>query len=293
MKKGLFRSTIPLVFILPLLLVGIDVINGQELQTKELTQKEGTKLAKEISSSYKPWKKVGLEGKISGSMLPVSANIKIYMERGELMLVSIRAPFVGEAFRIEADRERIMIINKMNKCYSELPIEGRTDLLEQIQSLLLGRVVIFGRGELDAKNRKGLKFFALESIDSISSEADCAQLGWLIMADSDIEEINYVYSIDGEYRLTGVILNILRETINSLNLNNYDAESLQLNEYETIAECDIVWKGEKTTTSLIGHVCNQDVTFTLNFDAPQYGAKGFERFTLTSKFKKVGIKRIF
>lgn len=293
MKKGLFRSTIPVVFILTLLFAGFDVINGQELQTKELTQKEGTKLAKEIASGYKPWNKAGLEGKISGSMLPVSANIKIYMERGELMLVSVRAPFVGEAFRIEADKERIMIINKMNKCYSELPIEGRTDLLEQVQSLLLGRVVIFGRGELDAKNGKGLKFYALDSVDEISPEADCADPGWLIMPDSGSEEINYVYSVDSEYRITGVILNILRETIHSLNLNNYDAEALQLNEYETIAECDVVWKGDKTTTSLIGHVYNQDVAFTLNFDAPQYGTRGFERFTLTSKFKKVGIKRIF
>lgn len=106
-----------------------------------------------ISESYpKEWTELSMQGKLSFEGLPVRPTVKIYMKRGESILVSARAPILGEVARVEICNDSITIINKHTRKYWTQPLASYTkanpDIMSDIQDIFLGKVAFPGRGRL-------------------------------------------------------------------------------------------------------------------------------------------------
>ena len=95
-----------------------------------------------ITAGYDSWTEVSMSGKLSSSILPVSPSVKIYMEKGKLVEISVSAFLVGEVARIEVDTKGALIVNKMNDTYTTVSNDRIESVcpggLEVLQNLLLG-----------------------------------------------------------------------------------------------------------------------------------------------------------
>ena len=98
--------------------------------------------------SRNDWETVNIQGKLKMKGLPLSPGLKIFMTKDSLIDISVRAPFVGEAVRIEITSDSVTAVNKMNKTYIKESIGEYTRFypgaLSNIQDLLLGQFFIPG-----------------------------------------------------------------------------------------------------------------------------------------------------
>lgn len=261
--------------------------NGQEA----LGRKESRKLAEEISSCYTLWNKVAIDGKLNCDMVPVPVTMKIFMERGVQTLISLRAPFVGEAVRVEVDKDRVLVVNKMKKLYTELYTEQYPELLDWMQSLLLGRIVLIGEGELSKKNSGEVEIYDVSESEKLREEG---APNWLIIPDAkkSPDWLSYGYSVNSDYRLTGVSLNMVKSTLNSM-IGQGEMTEEETEEIIPIADADIEWKGAESTANLTATIGRTPIEVTMNFSSPEFGAKGFLPIELSSKYTRTDLRGVF
>lgn len=125
---------------------------------------EALEIVNKILNGYTEWQSASFTGKLRTSMLklPVSPTVKIYMEKGELIQLSVSAPFIGEVGRAEITPNEVLVVNKYKKTYvresAEAAMSRDRGLLDEVQSLLLGRIVILGKGELSMGLLKDVLF---------------------------------------------------------------------------------------------------------------------------------------
>lgn len=125
---------------------------------------EALEIVNKILNGYTEWQSASFTGKLRTSMLklPVSPTVKIYMEKGELIQLSVSAPFIGEVGRAEITPSEVLVVNKYKKTYvresAEAAMSRDRGLLDEVQSLLLGRIVILGKGELSMGLLKDVLF---------------------------------------------------------------------------------------------------------------------------------------
>lgn len=152
--------------------------------------------------TYSPWKSAEFSGKLRYEKLPLSPTVKIYMERDSLIQLSIRAPFVGEVGRIEADTQTIFAVNKLKGVYCRESMENLMKMypgiISDIQSILLARVVLLGEGELDHLNY--INFAVQED----------PQGDYLLIAENEEESsaLRYGYLISQAGRTLGLVATI-------------------------------------------------------------------------------------
>lgn len=120
-----------------------------------------------ILERYVDWNNVEYNGKIIVPGLGIKPGIKIYMERDSLIQISLHAPLIGEVGRLRLTPDEMLIVNKWNKKYC---LESTDNLkstypgfLSDVQSLLLGRVVLIGEGELNERNIQNVTFTSRDS----------------------------------------------------------------------------------------------------------------------------------
>ncbi|MDE6682248.1 MAG: DUF4292 domain-containing protein, partial [Muribaculaceae bacterium] len=105
---------------------------------------------------YTDWNTAQISGKLQLSSLPVKPSLKIYMKRGKELTISASAIFVGEVFRVELTQDSLFIVNKLKKVYckesGEKLQEIYPSLCEELQSVLLGRMIVPGNGTLSESN---------------------------------------------------------------------------------------------------------------------------------------------
>lgn len=96
------------------------------------------------------WNRLSMDGKLTMEELSIKPTVKIYMERDRSVILSVRAPFVGEVARVEVCPDSITMINKMSKKYMSLPIGALTrrhpGIISDIQDILLGNMSFPGYG---------------------------------------------------------------------------------------------------------------------------------------------------
>lgn len=106
-----------------------------------------------IMSGYDAdWQELSMQGKLSFDGLPVRPTIKIYMKRGESVIMSARASILGEVARVEINRDSITLINKHTKTYNVQPLgkylKDYPGGISDIQDILLGQMAFPGQGRL-------------------------------------------------------------------------------------------------------------------------------------------------
>lgn len=144
-----------------------------------------------ITSPYYAWNEISMSGKLNSPMLPVMATVKVYMQQDEELIISISAIWVGEAARIEIDRNGALIVNKLKNKYAYIPMSDMERAcpggLGAIQNLLLGRITLLGSGQLSISDS--------DNIEIYDSNPDL----WLLVPDQELVEgamYNYIYAVD-------------------------------------------------------------------------------------------------
>lgn len=156
---------------------------------------------------YDNWEKVTLQGKLKMKGLPLSPSLKIFMQKDSLIDVSVRAPFVGEALRIEMSPDTITAVNKMNKTYFKEGINNFLSYypgdLSDVQDLLLARFFLPG---IDISESD------LEQVIDIYFEEN--QYNVIPKGEAEIEGIRYGFVVDNEFHpLMLIVLSDIRPDI--------------------------------------------------------------------------------
>lgn len=261
----LFRT---LIFLLAVCGI-ITPCSAQEL----LSAKERNNVVKEITGNYKNWNAAAWQAGVKADVLPLTVTMKVYMKRGELTMISLRAPIMGEVVRIEVDKEKVLFINKMKKRYWEKPIAEIDSILpdaqQTLQSLLLGRVVIIGSGELSKKN---------VSMTDIYEMPD----GGLLIVPNLPEELEsgaYGYAVNNAGEITDIVLTGGGNEVTGKKIGNM---SMAVDvEYGSRGDADAI-------VSLNYDKINLNAT--IDAGAIEWGAKPFARFNLTNSYKKSSLK---
>lgn len=125
-----------------------------------------TEAIQTITSNYTDWQSVSMSGKLSSSMLPMSATMKVYMEKDSLVVITLSAFIFGEVARVEIDNNQVIAVYKMGMKYSTFSMEEIENIypggLATIQSLILGRVELPGYGQLSAANAAHVEIYDVE-----------------------------------------------------------------------------------------------------------------------------------
>lgn len=134
-----------------------DVAPEPENASRLMTVEEVAVATDTIIANYDAdWTDLSMQGKLSFDGLPMSVSVKVYMKRGESVILSARAPIFGEVARVEVNQDSITLINKHTRCYNVQPLEGldvdRKAYLSDLQDVLLGQVAFPGYGRLTTDN---------------------------------------------------------------------------------------------------------------------------------------------
>lgn len=118
-----------------------------------MTAEEIAMAADSIISGYpEEWQELSMQGKLSFDGLPVRPTVKIYMKRAESVIMSARAPILGEVARVEICPDSVTFINKHTRTYNSQPIGAflreYPGGIADIQDILLGRMAFPGHGHL-------------------------------------------------------------------------------------------------------------------------------------------------
>lgn len=240
---------------------------GADARKRGATSHGSAVTAQSVAGSYLPWETALINGKLHAKGLPLSPSLKIFMQNGKSIMISVRAPFLGEVGRMEIDNDSILIVNKMKKVYvseslSSLPPSIPAGLAD-LQSLLLGRVAVGGHGQLSANNIRFVEIFEDNNGATILIPVDEVQP----------EQASYGYLLDEEGDLLAFMLTA-SYTSDALTIEYFSSDDAR--------DLDITIANEKSEQSV-----------ELQLDAPQWGAKPFDPIKLNSKFRKTDFKGIF
>ena len=266
-----------------ILLMTLGIVTGIKAQDA-IEGKMEKKVVETITDSYKNWNKASWNGRLSADMLPVSATLKVYMERGKLTLISVRAPFIGEVARIEADKERILIVNKLKKRYYEREIaeisQIAPDLLEDMQALLLGRMFVVGKGQLDDRKVEDINLFP-------TNEEGCYMVvptvpDWL-------PQVLYGFATDQESRMATFVCAYGRADAAATD-EAIDPDYQYEPKFQVQTEISYRDKGI-ATASIQALLSGKEYTGTLTVDPIEWGGKGFDRIN-TDGLAKVSLRDV-
>lgn len=230
-------------------------------QENPLPKREAKSVLSKVIAGYSDWGRVELNGKISSSILPVSASAKIYMEKGKLIMISLRAPFVGEVARVEVNSDSLLIVNKMHKKYFKESMSRVDEIypgsLTDLQSILLGRLTVMGTGSLRQNQFSALNLYDGGDGGFFAIPADAYQP----------ESLRYGYTIDSAYKMT------------TLMVTPVDADDVASVTYQWGSSGDYIMEINAMRGSR-----SFDAEFDL--DTPSYGASPMKPFKLQGKYKK-------
>ncbi|MFG6425810.1 DUF4292 domain-containing protein [Lepagella muris] len=190
------KQTIRYAVCVIMLLSGLLMTAAQEA----LDSSRRSEVVDSIVAQWNEWETVSINGKLRMPGLPLSPSVKIYMERDSAVLISLRAPLMGEVGRAEIYADSLLVVNKMKKTYVAEPLTGFMAnypiSLSDVQNLLLGRPVVVGEGLLSSGSPESIELFY---------END-GQLSMIPALENELEGFNYGYLIDRWMRAAALIV---------------------------------------------------------------------------------------
>lgn len=214
-----------------------------------------------ILSEYIDWETVELNGKLHMDGLPLSPSVRIYMERDRSVSISLRAPFVGEVGRLEANKDSVSVINKMNRTYSTyavadspVPVDVST-----LQCLLLERINIPGSGQFDDETVALLDMYVTDNLQ---------QMLLLPKHEVEIEGCSYGFVTDADGKLAAVIVTI----------DSAEDDSVTV-EYTP--------KGDGTDIDILAAIGERIYRAQLELKAPKWNAEGFAPIVPGPKYRRL------
>lgn len=227
-----------------------------------LPDRDRRALADSIAARATDWETVNISGKLKMKGLPVTPGVRIFMKRDSVVLISLRAPLLGEVGRAEIADSTILMVNKMNKTYVEEPLSKALDYypggISDVQDLILGNMVIPGFGNLSPDTEEMVEIYH-EDDDTFTVVAS---------EEAALPGFNYGYVLDSALN-TGALM--------VLPLSRPDVSVTLTYEYfENGYDLAFYYQSEK-----------RNHTATLELDLPEWGGSGFDRIRLNSKFTRL------
>ncbi len=216
---------------------------------------------------YTDWNSVQLSGKIRVSSLPVSPSLKVYMKRGKELTLSASAIFVGEVFRLELTEDSLFMVNKLKKVYCKESGEKLQEiyptLCEEVQAILLGRMIVPGGGELCDSN-----------LSKIVVEMDKDMRKVIPDLGEFPIEVSAYYLLDKDGRISDLIV---------------DGE-----QGKRFFSLDYNWKGNGAS-DIEAELTrkNKPLKVEISLDSPKWGAGPLSPYKLGKDFRRVGLQEFF
>ncbi|MCM1378218.1 MAG: DUF4292 domain-containing protein [Clostridium sp.] len=246
---------------LTLLLLNIFLCGLLPAQTVEpLPDAQKNQILNKVIAGYSDWGRVELNGKLSCELLPMSVTARVYMEKNKLIRLSLRAPLVGEAARIELNNDSLVVANKLNRCYAVIPMAEIKKIypnpMTDLQNILLGRITIMGKGQLRALSFPDVNVFKMSNgIYSICPVDELQPDGFF-----------YNYTVTAEGSMSNIVV------------ISHDSDNLVVAEYE--------WGRAGAANIIIGAVINgKEMQVDLDLESPKFGATPMEALNLSNLTK--------
>lgn len=231
-------------------------------QTLPIDASQTQAIVDSIAGQYTEWNKLSISGKLSSPMLPMSASVKIYMEKDAQTIISLSAPFVGEVARIEVDDKEVLIVNKYHKKYIRYTIEEFNQLYpggqDELQNILLGRISLLGNGALKCGDGPLLDIF------------DEYPEYWVMLPKSDFQTDGAVY-----------FYVVMRDTLalSQFIVMSEDAKSDMTCAFDRKPAGDM-------TIEMEAMMDGRAMAGTLKLNAPVVADKPLERISVDAKYKR-------
>ena len=234
-----------------------------------MTMEEVAVAADSIMANYDAdWSDLSMQGKLTFDGLPMSVSVKVYMKRGEAVILSARAPFLGEVARVEVNQDSIMLINKHSRTYNVQPLDGldidRKAYLSDLQDILLGQVAFPGYGRLTAENSFLPQWIALPTGEA------------LIYPSSDLQTqgTEYGFVMDsGAWQLSSFVL--------------------MLQKAEVVIETKYLYGDKGWTLGLEINLPKKKLQGEVQLSYPEYeGVAPMEFTVIGGKYRKVDFKQL-
>lgn len=146
---------------------------------------------------YNPWEVSTIEGKLKMKGLPLSPNLKVYLKKDSLISMSLRAPFIGEAGRMDITPDSITIVNKIQKTFvKEGYKEGLAGLgyenlgIGEVQNLLLGRFFLPGIDIAEVE---------LDDLVDVYYEEETQLFNVVPKSEAEIPDVKYGFVVDNYF----------------------------------------------------------------------------------------------
>lgn len=176
-------------FFIFFLAVAAGLLTSQSKAQEAVPDSVRKALVDSIVSPRQDWQTASLQGKLRMHGLPLTPSVKIFMERDSSLMISLRAPFMGEVGRAEIMGDTLTVVNKMKKTYVRESLDSvlakYPASLGMVQDLLLGRVIVPPYGALSAE---------ADSLVTIYPEAE-DRFSLVPSEGHEIEGFNYGYLI--------------------------------------------------------------------------------------------------
>lgn len=249
-----------------------EAITGEAPQggdtSRLMTVEEIAAASDRIVSEYdSDWTDLSMQGKLSFDGLPMSVSVKVYMKRGESVILSARAPFFGEVARVEVCQDSITLINKHTRCYNVQPLSGlgvdRKAYLTDLQDILLGQVAFPGHGRLTP---------------------DCALLSqWIALPTS--EALLYP---GAELQTEGTEYGFVMDSAD-WQLNSF---VLMLQKTGVVIETKYLYGDKGWTLGLEISLPKKKMAGEVQLSYPEYGGSPLEFTALGDKYRKVDFRQL-
>lgn len=238
--------------------------NTQSIQ-KPTASAEAEQMLKATLPNYTPWTSCEINGKLSMAGLPISPSVKIFMAQGSDIVISLRAPFVGEVGRITVAGDSITAVNKFNHVYCRESVASflydYPTLLTDAQSLILGRVAVVTEGELSPSTVNSLAVTVPENISDKK---------WLLSYPKPNYESDYKYS----YMVNS------RGEVEKVDVN-LDSKGMKI-----AMECDNSPKGRDLNVTLFKNGV-QKLAANMQLDAPTWNATAPAPLKINSSYRQL------
>lgn len=245
----------------------------------ELGKKESKNRIEEVCKKYSSWKTASWQGKVSADFLPLKLTAKVFMESDKLILASLRAPLFGEVARIEIDREKVVLVNKMNKKYWSHPISqyenNIPNILPSLQAALLGRVFILGSGEIKTSHSGNVTIYDLEDgFTYISPDSP-----------GKYDQLFYGFALDGENKIVNLVMLLEQLTSTEGNSNSTPEDDATKSDSgkRIVAQiaADIEPRSNGADANLMLEWKGMKMNLEIDAGEIEYGVTGFDRINLS------------
>lgn len=224
--------------------------------------------ASTITQHYGDWQKVTLSGKLHLDNLPISPSVKIYMERARRIVISLRAPLLGEVGTVDITPQSATLVNKMKRNYCELTLtEFMADLpvtLSDLQDMFLARIFLPDSGTLSMDNYSQADFYA-----------GATDAGWFVLPKNQPVEydVSCGYTTLGDGRTQNIFVTTL------------DGKDQAGALYE--------YSGKNTDVALTLRYKGKDHNFGLTLSQPEWEGKSINPATIDERYKKLTLREFF